>query len=123
MVLRTDPDTGETTLYIMVITLEGVGQSYSGTGSYLATTTLLSAQSTEYEIDAVTTISIDITTEYSSLWTDFINSMAAENSLSSPGDYTITTGTDTNGNPNMTLTFITLDTLQIRTTLFRMDIN
>lgn len=123
MVIRTDTETGDTTLFFMVITIEGVGQSFSGTGSYLSTTTLLSAQSTDYDISPATIVSIDITTDYSSLWTDMIDAMAAENSLTSPADYTITTGTDVNGNPNLTVSFMSLDFLQLRTTMVRLDIN
>lgn len=123
MVIRTDPETGDTTLFFMVITIEGVGQSFSGTGSYLSTTTLLSAQSTDYDISPATIVSIDITTDYSSLWTGMIDSMAAENSLTSPADYSITTGTDVNGNPNLTVSFMSLDFLQLRTTMVRLDID
>lgn len=122
MVLRTDPDTGETTLYIMIMTIEGNEQSFSGTGSYLATTTLLSSQSTDYNIDPADVISIDITTQYGVLWTDLINTMASENSIP-PADYSVTSGTDANGNPNITLSLNTLDVLEIRTPLYQIAIN
>jgi hypothetical protein len=121
MVLRTDPETGETTLYLMVLTLEGDDQSFSGTGSYLSTTTLLSSQSTDYQVTG-DVISIDITTEYGNLWTDLIDTMASENSLD-PADYSVATGTDANGNPNITVTFNTLDVVEIRNTLYQVAIN
>jgi hypothetical protein len=125
MVIRTDPDTGETTMYLMVMTIEGEGQSFSGTGSFLTTTTLLSAQSAQYEIDAATTISMDITTQYANLWDDLITEMAVESGMTDTVDFTITPGTDANGNPNITVFFNanTIDTLELKTTLFRLDIN
>jgi len=117
------PDTGEMTLYIMVTTLEGNDQSISGTGSYLATTTLLSSQSSDYEVDPGDVISIDITTNFPDIWTEIFDDMASENLLSSPGDYMITYGVDVNGNPNMTVSFNTLDNIEVRNSLFRIDLN
>jgi len=123
IVLRTDQDTGDLTLYMMAITIEGNDQSFSGTGSYLARTTLLSSQPSEYELDALTVISIEITTGYQSLWTDLFTEMAQENSLVDGVDYSISNGKDANGNPSVTLTLNTLDVIDIRTSIYQLEID
>ncbi|RLF65671.1 MAG: hypothetical protein DRN57_08595, partial [Thermoplasmata archaeon] len=92
-------------------------------GSYLARTTLLSSQPSEYELDALTVISIEITTGYQSLWTDLFTEMAQENSLVDGVDYSISNGTDANGNPSVTLTLNTLDVIDIRTSIYKLEID
>jgi hypothetical protein len=123
VVMRTDPNTGDVILYMTVLTIEGVGQSYSGTGTYMITSTLFSSQSSEYSIDAATIISIDITTNYDQIWTELFTEMADENSLVSGVDYTISTGTDANGNPNITIQLDAVDMIVLKTVVYRLDIN
>ncbi|MCK5773413.1 MAG: hypothetical protein KAH57_06455 [Thermoplasmata archaeon] len=96
LVINRDPNTEETTIYVMLITLEGETRSDSGTGSYMIKTTLLSEQTTYYpmgsrDISNVITdrsdISLSITTDHSSLWTDIFTDMATgEGIVESDGD-------------------------------------
>ena len=90
LVINRDPNTEETTIYIMLITLEGETRSDSGTGSYMIKTTLLSEQTTYYPmgsrnpdntINTRSDIRLSITTDHSSLWVDIFTDMAVEEGL------------------------------------------
>ncbi len=136
LVINRDPNTEETTIYLMMITLEGETRSDSGTGSYMIKTTLLSEETTHYPmgshnpdntINTRSDIRLAITTEYSSLWTDVFTNMAAEEGLvGSDGDayvfgdtpeYLITTAA---GTVTLTLYGMVGD-LALKSTVFELE--
>ncbi len=102
MVINREPNTEDTTLYLMLITLEGETRSDSGTGSYMIKTTLLSEQTTYYpmgarDVNNVITdrsdIRLTITTDYPTLWTDVFTDMAVEEGfIAEDGDAAYTPG-------------------------------
>ena len=103
-VLNRDGNTEDTTLYLMLITLEGETRSDSGTGSYMIKTTLLSEETISYPMgsrdvnNAIvdrSDIKLSITTDHPTLWSDLFADMALDEG------FVEDVGLDgyTNGNP------------------------
>ncbi len=138
LVVNRDPNTEETTIYVMLITLEGETRSDSGTGSYMIKTTLLSEQTTYYPMGSRDTdntiltrsdIQLTITTEYASLWADVFTDMAVEEGLvlsdgnayvdGDPPEYSVDT-TTTSGSTIFTLYGMVGD-LVLKSTVFELE--
>ena len=119
LIVDNDPTLSSTSLYILLISLEGQDVSFSGTGSYMVSSTLLSEESSTYTIGAGTDIVIDISTEYGTLWEDTLDGMMADEGLTKGIDYSVVHGTDVDGNPVVTFTFTSLTELVLRSSFFR----
>jgi len=73
VVLDNDVFTGSMSLYILLINLEGESVSFSGTGSYLVSTTLLTEEISSYTISAGNDIIVTIQTDHGEMWENTID--------------------------------------------------
>jgi hypothetical protein len=80
-VVEYDVNTGSFSLYLLLINLEGKSISFSGTGSYLVSTTLLTEEISTYTIGAGADIIVNIETEHETLWDDSIDDIMQDESL------------------------------------------
>lgn len=127
-VIDNDPNLGETSLYILLISLEGQSISFSGTGSYMVSSTILSEESSTYAVGAGTDIVMTFMTDYGPLWESTIDDMMTEEGLTKgtdpitdPQDYTVVHGTDIDGNAIITITYSTLSELVVRSSFYRIS--
>ncbi|MGA1819598.1 MAG: hypothetical protein ACMUHU_01170 [Thermoplasmatota archaeon] len=73
MVLDNDVFTGSMSLYFLLINLEGESVSFSGTGSYLISTTLLTEEISSYAVSAGTDIIVTIETSHGDVWENTVD--------------------------------------------------
>jgi len=118
MVLTRDETTGDVVMYLLLTTLEGDDQSYSGSGTYMVSLTLLSEEISTYTITAGTTLMLTIDTAYNTLWEDVFVSMLTEEGVP-PGDYS----TDTGIPGEFSIDIDNVDRLEVRTAVFKLAVN
>lgn len=121
-------NTGETVMFIHMPTVEGSGQSFAGTSTYLISTTLVSVETTEYTMGTGTETIFRITSEHFNIWNTHIRSMVlgeglVESDGVSDNDFSTATGVDIDGNDYFELTLYDLDKVQIKTSVFQVNIN
>jgi hypothetical protein len=126
LIIDNDPNLGETSLYILLINLEGQSISFSGTGSYMISSTILSEESSTYAVGAGTDIVLSFMTDYGTLWEDTADDMMTDEGLTKgtdpvtdPQDYTVDHGVDIDGNNIVTFTFYTLSELVVKSSFYR----
>jgi hypothetical protein len=81
IVLDRDVNTGSMSLYMLLMNLEGESVSFTGTGSYLISTTLLTEEVSSYSIAGGTDIVVTIDTDLGQIWEDTIVDIMEEESL------------------------------------------
>lgn len=128
LVVDNDPTLGTTSLYILLVNLEGQSISFSGTGSYMVSSTVLLSESSTYSIGGGTEISVTLSTDYGTLWEVTMDDIMIDEGLNKgtdpivdPKDYMVTQGVDIDGNPTVTFTFYTLTELVVKSSFYRIS--
>ncbi len=114
-----DVNSNEVVLYIMASTIEGDVQSYTGTGTYMVSTTLLSQTISSFEVSAGSSITINMITEYGTIWKDHIEGMMSRIGFTT---YTTEIGTDLDGEPTFEVTSTGIDRMEIRSAVFKVTV-
>ncbi|MCU0799961.1 MAG: hypothetical protein MUC62_09875 [Candidatus Thermoplasmatota archaeon] len=122
IVVRRDVNMGTLSLYVLVPTIEGATQSYSGTSTYMMSTVLMSEQKAAYNIGA-NDISLSISSNYPNVWTDYLTTMCTSQGLTLGIQFTIVQGVDALLNPMVTITFLTLDRMEIRNAIYQLNVS
>ncbi|MFW3145807.1 MAG: hypothetical protein ACMUIE_03230 [Thermoplasmatota archaeon] len=117
LIVDRDSGTGDIRVYVLLINLEGDTVSYTGTGSYMITTTLLTEESSTYEISAGTDVRITMDTAYFEVWETAVDDMMAQETMTKGVDYTLVE--DAGG--DMVLTISGVDDLVVRSSFFRVS--
>lgn len=117
MVLTREETSGDVVLYLLLSTLEGDDQSYSGSGTYMISMTLLSEELYSYTITAGTTLTLTVETDYNTLWEDIFVHMMNDEGVPA-GDYS----TDTSVVGEFSIDIDNVDQLEIRTSVFKLAV-
>ncbi|MFO8051849.1 MAG: hypothetical protein R6V01_09160 [Thermoplasmatota archaeon] len=115
-----DQGTGKLRVYVLLQNLKGADVGFTGTGSYMLSTSLLTEESSDYDLGEENgqTITIEVRTEHHQVWSDTIEDIMTEESLTSTnGDYA--TSYDENSE-TFTLTIYEVNILNVRTAFFKM---
>ena len=115
IIVNKDRGTGDLMVYVLLQTMQGTDVSFTGTGSYMVSTSLLTEESSTYALGGQTVV-LEVRTEYDEVWENAIDDIMLENSLTSPGDYGVTYDTATE---TLTLTIQNVDELSVRTAFFQ----
>lgn len=81
LVVDNDQNSETLKLYILLTNLEGQSVSFSGTGSYLISTTLLVGEVSSYPIASGTDIIITLETDHGALWEGIIDDIMGDEGL------------------------------------------
>jgi hypothetical protein len=124
IVLDRDVNTGSMSLYLLLMNLEGQSVSFTGTGSYLISSTLLTEEISSYSIAGGTDIIVTIDTDLGQIWEDTLDDIMQEESLVKDvpdggggwinNDYRVEQGAG-----SVTLTVRGLTDLVVRSSFFR----
>jgi hypothetical protein len=119
IVVDNDPGSGTLSLYVLLVSIEGQSLSFSGTGSYMVSTTLLTEEISNYDLEAAPRdISLNIDTDYPALWEETIDTMMEDEGLVKDTDYTVTVGAD-----SVLITIDDITDLIIRSAYFRVALS
>lgn len=117
MVLTREETSGDVVLYLLLSTLDGDDQSYSGSGTYMISMTLLSEEIYSYTITAGTTLTLTVETDYNTLWEDIFVHMMNDEGVPA-GDYS----TDTSVVGEFSIDIDNVDKLEVRTSVFKLAV-
>ncbi|MGA1821684.1 MAG: hypothetical protein ACMUIG_04080 [Thermoplasmatota archaeon] len=117
MIVTKDDTTDEVVMYLLLTTIEGDDQSYSGTGTYMISMTLLSEELSSYTIAPGTTLTLTVNTDYNTLWEDLFVGIMNDEGIPA-GDYT----TDTSVADEFSLDINNVDRLEIRTAVLKLSV-
>ncbi len=118
-------NTGEVIFFILMPTIEGVDQSYTGTSTYLVSTTLVSEEKTDYYMGPGTSTIFRVTSEYADIWYSHIRTMAISEGLveGAANDFVASTGVDGDGNDYFEIILYNIDRIEVRTAIYQININ
>lgn len=110
-----DTATSDIRLYVLMQNLQGTEIGFSGTGSYMVKTSLLTAEFSEYTLGDVD-ITIDIETEHDDLWQDIFDDMMTEQNIPSTDYSTSYAG------GIFSFTLESVDEMSVRTSFFKIEV-
>ncbi|MEA3558159.1 MAG: hypothetical protein U9R75_02795, partial [Candidatus Thermoplasmatota archaeon] len=115
LLIDRDTGTSEIRVYVLLQSIRGTKVGYTGTGSYMISTSLLMEESSTYELGGDTVV-ITIETEYDGVWQSTVDGLMAEEGLLSPADYSISYDAVTE---IFSLTINSVDHLSVKTAFFK----
>ena len=121
LIVDRDSGTGDIRVYVLLINLEGDTISYTGTGSYMITTTLLTEESSTYEFPSGNDIVFTIETRYGQVWESTVDDMMDGQGLikGDGNDYNVSYDPSTE---LFVLTVFDVDELVVRSSFFMVTV-
>lgn len=110
-----DTGTGDIRVYVLLSNLQGSEIGFSGTGSFMVRTSLLTAEFSEYSLGGVD-VTIDIETEHEDLWEEIADDMMEEQGIPDTDYSTSYAG------GLFSFTIENVDDLSLRTSFFKVGV-
>ena len=125
LLINSYENTGEVVFFIMMPTIEGADQSYTGTSTYLVSTPLVSEEKTDYSMGPGTSTIFRMTSKHADIWYSHIRTMAISEGLveGAGNDFIVSTGVDVDGNDYFEMILFNIDRIEVRTAIYRVSIN